>query len=48
MKLLELLDTDPLAKIALIGFAAVIVVTLGVFGFVLTRGGGHRSGKDAK
>ena len=38
MKLLELLDTDPLAKMALLGFVCVIVVSLAVFGFVMTRG----------
>lgn len=48
MKLLELLDTDPLAKMALIGFATVIVVTLGVFGFLLTRASGRKNGTNAK
>lgn len=37
MKWMDLLNTDPLALIALAGFVSVIVVTLGVFAFVLTR-----------
>ncbi|MEW5963101.1 MAG: hypothetical protein AB1749_06015 [Pseudomonadota bacterium] len=37
MKWQDLLNTDPLALIALGGFVAVIVVTLGVFGFLVTR-----------
>lgn len=31
-------DTDPLAKIALAGLAVTIVVSLVLFGFLMTRG----------
>ncbi len=37
MKLLELVNTDPLAQGALVGLVAVLIVTIGIFGFVLTR-----------
>lgn len=37
----DLLNTDPLALIALAGFVSVVVVTIGLFGFLITR----RSGK---
>lgn len=36
-------NTDPLALTALGGFARVIVVTIGLFAFILTRRGGKRS-----
>lgn len=45
MKWQELLNTDPLALIALAGFVSVIVVTLGVFGFLLTRKNAQRGGR---
>jgi hypothetical protein len=35
--ILNLLDTDPLAKFALGGFLVVLVVSIGVFGFIMTR-----------
>lgn len=35
-------NTDPLAKIALGGLAITLLVTLGLFGFVMTRRGGKR------
>ncbi|MCB1510291.1 MAG: hypothetical protein KDJ36_05255 [Hyphomicrobiaceae bacterium] len=34
---LSLLNTDPLAQYALIGLAATLLVTLCIFGFVMTR-----------
>ena len=34
MPISEILNTDPLALIALIGFAVLIIVTLLIFGFV--------------
>lgn len=34
---LELLNTDPLATIALGGLIVVIVVSLGLFGWLMTR-----------
>lgn len=34
---MNLLDTDPLAKFALVGLAITLVVSLGLFGFVMTR-----------
>ncbi|MEZ5909480.1 MAG: hypothetical protein R3D31_11820 [Hyphomicrobiaceae bacterium] len=37
MKYMELFNTDPLAQIALVGLALVIVVTVLVFGFLMTR-----------
>lgn len=37
MKLLELLNTDPLAQGALVGLAVTLVVTIGIFGFLMTR-----------
>jgi hypothetical protein len=35
--ILGLLDTDPLAQIALLGLASVVVVTFGIFGFLLAQ-----------
>jgi hypothetical protein len=32
-----LLNTDPLAQMALIGLVCVLVVTAGIFGFLLTQ-----------
>lgn len=37
MKLLELINTDPLAQGALVGLVLTLVVTIGIFGFLLTR-----------
>ena len=37
MKLLELINTDPLAQGALVGLVLILVVTIGIFGFLLTR-----------
>ena len=45
MKWDELLNTDPLAIGALAGFVSVIVVTIGVFAFLLTR---RNSGKASR
>lgn len=36
-------NTDPLALTALGGLAVVIVVTIGLFGFILTRRGGKKT-----
>lgn len=36
-------NTDPLAKIALGGLAVTLLVTLGLFGFVLTRRSNKRT-----
>ncbi len=40
MKYLDLLNTDPLAQIALVGLVSVLVVTAVLFAFIMTRGGG--------
>ena len=37
MKLLELVNTDPLAQGALAGLVVTIVVSLGIFTFLMTR-----------
>ena len=37
MKLLELVNTDPLAQGALVGLAVTILVSIGIFGFLMTR-----------
>ncbi len=37
MKLLELLNTDPLAQGALVGLAVTLIVSIGIFAFVMTR-----------
>lgn len=37
MKLLELVNTDPLAQGALVGLVVTIVVSLGIFAFLMTR-----------
>lgn len=35
--ILGLLQTDPLAQMALLGLVSVFVVTIGIFGFLLTQ-----------
>lgn len=42
-KTLELLNTDPLAQIALIGLAVTVLVSIGLFVFVLTRKDARKS-----
>jgi len=37
MKLLELVNTDPLAQGALVGLAVTLIVSIGIFVFVMTR-----------
>lgn len=37
MKLLELVNTDPLAQGALVGLVVTIVVSIGIFAFLMTR-----------
>ena len=37
MQMLSILDTDPLALTALAFLGIVIVATIGLFGFILTR-----------
>lgn len=37
MKLLELVNTDPLAQGALVGLAVTILVSIGIFAFLMTR-----------
>ncbi len=37
MKLLELVNTDPLAQGALVGLAVTILVSIGIFTFLMTR-----------
>lgn len=39
-------NTDPLALTALIGFATVIVVTIGLFAFILTRRGDRKNSRS--
>ena len=36
-KIFELINTDPLAQIALGGFVVTLLVTIGLFAFLLTR-----------
>jgi hypothetical protein len=38
-----IVNTDPLAKIALGGLGITLLVTLGLFAFVMTRGGGKKT-----
>jgi hypothetical protein len=38
-----ILNTDPLALTALGGLVTVFVVTIGLFLFIMTRGGGKKS-----
>lgn len=45
MKYLDLLNTDPLAQIALFGLVSVVVVTLALFGFIMTRRSGPKGGE---
>jgi hypothetical protein len=42
MKFLELVNTDPLAQGALVGLVVTIVVTIGIFGFLMTRKNGAK------
>lgn len=37
INVVELINTDPLAQAALVGLALVLVVTFGIFAFVITR-----------
>lgn len=37
INVLELINTDPLAQAALVGLALVLLVTFGIFAFVITR-----------
>ena len=46
--ILALFNTDPLALIALGGFVSVLVVTLAIFVFVLTRKSARRSQGSAR
>jgi len=48
MDIIALLNTDPLAQIALAGFVAVLVVTIAVFGFLFLRLSGQSAGSRDK
>ena len=37
MKLLQLIQTDAMAQGALVGLAVVVVLTIALFGFIVTR-----------